>query len=415
MVSNKLLVLVTVCLTLTSRSSATKVQPGQYQINRGFQSAWAITDSDLKAPFGFLHPDSVNRYDNYTVCVLVELLSDGKLTKHEVTQESREPNNEEFLEFKVRVLDGVGAQVGKVYDCLAPRVRPNPTGIKTNRFLLLGWMSKDKALEVSNQEPMFSSSQNTRKVKVQGETIYTGSLVPTGLKGILKRSGAASTALVNLARAIVAGADSMSLRTITSKWAFARPDTQYSIDGVRIYTWLANNISPVLSKSKLSTPAEQLRIGGLLADWLKPKGTMEYIKTLATVLGQLREKDWKTDVGSESLDKQFLRNLYLGYRMPSDEIFEIALSDSALYYLVLDRSLSKPSVETQRKMLSLLDVQDIDLRAGVYRTYANWYGMRDWVLSSGPTFNPTTGRDHIPNEAEMKNYWHEKLGGPIGP
>jgi len=409
------MVLTVLFCAISSVSGANAIRPSLVILKSDREPKVTIIDADLKGPFGFQQADSISRYDNYKVCAMVELLGDGKLTKHEVTQDGRKPKNEELLGFRVRIVSGTGAMTGKVYDCLTPRIKPSPSTINTNRYLLLGWMSKDKELEVSNQEPMFSSTQNSRKVKVDVDTIYVGSLIPTELKDIQTRGGPVPTAFTNMARAIVAGTDIASMRTVTSKWANARPDTLYSIGGVRIYSWLVGNIGPILRKRHLSTPAEQLRIGGLLADWLKPNGTMEYIKTLATVFGELRDKDWKTDRSCESLDKQFLRNLNLGYRMPSDEIFEIALSDSALYYLVLDPGLAKPSVETQRKMLVLLDDQDIYLRAGVYSRLANWYGKRDWALSSSAKNDPITGRDYIQNEAEMKTYWNEKLGGTIGP
>lgn len=406
--------LLAICLTIASfASGAPQVPPATMGPSIGTRNA--ITEKDLKSPFSYFYNVSVDLFSNYKTCALVEQIGDAKLEKREVIQSGRAPQVEEYIEFKIKVLQGVGVKEGMEYTCLAPRVKPHPSALMTNRFLLLGWLSNGNELRVNYHDPRYNSAQFDQKVKVSGDAIFVGSLIPTVLKDIKGQNGSVQTAFVNLARAIAAGTDSSSVRAITHIWVLARPDNQNSIDGIRVYSWLTNNIGPILGEHSRTTPVEKLRICGLLSDWFKPKGTLEYIRSLSDIIRNLRKDDWVKYRESESLDLTFIKRLQLGTRANTDEIYDIALSDSALYYLVLDRSLRQPSEETQRRMLSLLDVQDIDLRAGVYRTYANWYGKRDWVLTSAPTYNRTTGHFCIPHEAEMKNYWHEKLAGAAKP
>jgi len=114
-------------------------------------------------------------------------------------------------------------------------------------------------------------------------------------------------------------------------------------------------------------------------------------------------------------DIDFLTRINIYSLIDPDEIVVIALADPALRRLALSGWLQKPSLETQQKLLSLLDDPNMATRSGTLMQFARWYGESDMVYKSAERWTPEAGCVTIPGEQDLRAYWYKKLGVTIKP
>lgn len=370
----------------------------------------------VKGPFWFSYLISPAFADHYDVCAIVELSGDAHRTKAKALDGAGKGAQADLVEFDVKVVEGAGVDSGVGRHCYAPEAFPESLPTERKRFLLLGWANAAADLLETSRPVVGSIADRSLHIKVDRACLYVGVLVPTNQEHVLAGATSAGRAYLNLVEAVSRGMDASPLRKITSQWSALGPGRcSESIEGIHAYEWIPRNLGPLLAAARKRNAVERFRLGGLVADWLKPKSTMEFLRSLPALFKELRRPENSPTVADRLSDEFFIHNLSLCYGLSPDEIVSLAMADSDLRFLALDPGLGVPSPENQQKMLSLLDDPDINTRATAYSRFAMWYGLQDWQLHSLPTFSAAQGGEIIPNEAEMHTYWFNKIGGPAKP
>jgi hypothetical protein len=253
-------------------------------------------------------------------------------------------------------------------------------------------------------------------IEVEHDALFAGCLVPTKLESLSLAGSWQARAYTAIALTIQKGADPTTLRRLTDDLAYM--DATYGplgIDGQSAHTWLIRNLADILGKATQTTSLEKLRIGGLLADYRRPVGTMTYVKKLPGLFSALSKDPAGYTFQDRSRDIEFTKKINLGYMVNADEFVEFCLDNPSIKYLAIRGVYDMPSLDVQKKLLSILDGPDLYDRSFIYAKLANWYGKNDWVLNCYVCSPKGQSGEIIPNEHEMYNYWKQKIGNPITP
>lgn len=127
---------------------------------------------------GFFWNVPTRMYDLCNVCAVVEVQKGCTVTRKSISLCSDKSVEDELIEFKVKVIDGAGIDVGAVRQCFTLRGTTFSVDKKYKRFLLLGWASREDNLKVLSK---FSSPSvsDLPSMNVNSKALFTIMLVPT--------------------------------------------------------------------------------------------------------------------------------------------------------------------------------------------------------------------------------------------